>query len=110
MVAWLKQEGVSHPDREIGVRIETLRTGSHHVPEMRHPDREIGVRIETRFARELHGNPPSHPDREIGVRIETFGGAFVRVLLRVTPIVRSGCGLKLFSTNDATRCDESPRS
>ena len=52
------------------------------------------MRIETGVVWRTLGGEKSHPDREIGVRIETAVIATTANDVRVTPIVRSGCGLK----------------
>ena len=52
------------------------------------------MRIETRLIIVNTADIWSHPDREIGVRIETAAEPRARNLFVVTPIVRSGCGLK----------------
>ena len=75
-----------------------------------HPDREIGVRIETLRSSSLNPSALGHPDREIGVRIETNLGGHVSQELRVTPIVRSGCGLKPTVHCGPVAHLESPRS
>ena len=45
----------------------------------------------------------SHPGREIGVRIETHWWQLTALIDWVTPVVRSGCGLKLLDPPRAAR-------
>ena len=77
------------------MRIETQYNSERHAHAHGHPDREIGVRIETYPAQYKQALIFRHPDREIGVRIETRWVAGSSAPSAVTPIVRSGCGLKL---------------
>ena len=102
--------GLCHPDREIGVRIETGLRPPGSWCSRSHPDREIGVRIETLAVAGPGTATESHPDREIGVRIETIFQVDQRRQRGVTPIVRSGCGLKRVRFQHVDFRRGSPRS
>ena len=62
------------------------------------------MRIETTISVAASVTPSRHPDREIGVRIETGSLIPFSVALDVTPIVRSGCGLKPYLASKEAAC------